>query len=60
MVIFRKRNWYYGSVDDLRRYCDEALSDADVIGLAVGTRPDCVPDPVLASDLHPLHHTHLT
>ena len=25
----------------------EALAEPDVIGLAVGTRPDCVPDPVL-------------
>lgn len=26
---------------------NEALADPDVVGLTIGTRPDCVPDPVL-------------
>lgn len=37
----------YGSVENLRRLYTEALSRPEMIGLAVGTRPDCVPDPVL-------------
>lgn len=37
----------YGDVDRLRRLYDQALSQPDVIGLSVGTRPDCVPDAVL-------------
>lgn len=37
----------YGPVDRLRRLYDEALSFPDIVGLAVGTRPDCVEDPVL-------------
>ena len=48
IAYFQSYSNTYGSVEDLRRYYDEALSDPDVIGLAVGTRPDCVPDPVLA------------
>jgi len=38
----------YADVDELRCLYDEALADDDVIGLSIGTRPDCVPDPVLA------------
>lgn len=37
----------YGDVDRLAQTYDQALAEPDVIGLAVGTRPDCVPDAVL-------------
>ncbi len=37
----------YAAPDRLKEVYDAALSHRDVIGLAVGTRPDCVPDPVL-------------
>ncbi len=37
----------YADVLELTRLYDEALKEPDVIGLAVGTRPDCVPDKVL-------------
>ncbi len=37
----------YADVDHLRHLYDQALAEPDVIGLAVGTRPDCVPPPVL-------------
>ena len=37
----------YASVQQLDALYREALSEPDVIGLAVGTRPDCVPDAVL-------------
>jgi radical SAM protein (TIGR01212 family) len=33
--------------DRLRALYDEAAAFPDAVGLAVGTRPDCVPDPVL-------------
>ena len=47
IAYFQSYSNTYGSVEDLRRYYDEALAQPDIIGLAVGTRPDCVPDPVL-------------
>ena len=37
----------YDAVERLRALYDEALAEPDVIGLAVGTRPDCVPPAVL-------------
>lgn len=37
----------YADVCELTRLYDDALQEPDVIGLAVGTRPDCVPDKVL-------------
>ncbi len=37
----------YASVSELDRLYRAALSEPDVIGLAIGTRPDCVPDVVL-------------
>lgn len=37
----------YADVRDLTRLYDEALREPDVIGLDIGTRPDCVPDEVL-------------
>ncbi|MFV1998019.1 MAG: TIGR01212 family radical SAM protein [Acidiferrobacterales bacterium] len=37
----------YADVERLRILYDKALSEPDVIGLSIGTRPDCVPRPVL-------------
>jgi uncharacterized protein len=37
----------YAPVEVLRKLYTDALSRPEVIGLAVGTRPDCVPDEVL-------------
>lgn len=37
----------YADIEHLRRLYDEALSHPAVVGLAVGTRPDCVPAAVL-------------
>lgn len=37
----------YAPIAALRRVYEEALADPEVVGLAVATRPDCVPDPVL-------------
>lgn len=37
----------FAPVARLRALYDEALSVEGVVGLAVGTRPDCLPDPVL-------------
>lgn len=37
----------HGSLDKLRRCYDEALAHPRILGLAIGTRPDSVPDEVL-------------
>ncbi|HOC94085.1 MAG TPA: TIGR01212 family radical SAM protein [bacterium] len=37
----------YAPLDTLRRSYSEALACEDIVGLSVGTRPDCVPDDVL-------------
>ena len=37
----------YGDVQTLKKMYETALSQEDVIGLSIGTRPDCVPEAVL-------------
>ncbi len=37
----------YDDISVLKERYDKALAEDDVIGLAIGTRPDCVPDKVL-------------
>lgn len=37
----------YAPVKRLKKLYDEAVKHPDVVGLAIGTRPDCVPAPVL-------------
>lgn len=38
----------YGPVERLKKLYDEALAEEDVIGISIGTRPDCVPDNVMS------------
>ncbi len=47
IVYFQAHTNTHGEVAHLRRLYDEATAFDDVVGLAIGTRPDCVPDPVL-------------
>ena len=47
LAYFQAYTNTYADIEYLKRLYDEALSEPDVIGLSVGTRPDCVPDPVL-------------
>lgn len=42
MAYFQSFSNTYAPVEQLRRIYDEALSVTDVVGMAVGTRPDCV------------------
>ena len=37
----------YGTYQKLKTLYDEALSEEDIIGISVGTRPDCVPDNII-------------
>jgi radical SAM protein (TIGR01212 family) len=47
IAYFQAATNTYAPVEKLRQRYDEALEHPQIIGLAVGTRPDCVPDPVL-------------
>lgn len=47
LAYFQPATNTYAPVERLRRVYDEALAHPKVVGLAIGTRPDCVPAPVL-------------
>ncbi len=47
LAYFQAATNTYAPVPKLRRLYDEALAHPQVVGLAVGTRPDSVPEPVL-------------
>ena len=37
----------YGSIDLLKKLYEEALEEEDIVGLVIGTRPDCISTPLL-------------
>ena len=47
IVYFQAYTNTYGPVSLLKELYDEALSFPEVVGLSVGTRPDCLPEEVL-------------
>ncbi|WP_210395791.1 TIGR01212 family radical SAM protein [Motiliproteus sediminis] len=47
LAYFQAYTNTYADINYLKGLYDAALAEPDVIGLSVGTRPDCVPDPVL-------------
>jgi len=47
IAYFQPYSNTYAPTDQLRRIYDEALSVPDVVGLIVGTRPDCLPPEIL-------------
>ncbi|GLQ72471.1 TIGR01212 family radical SAM protein [Vibrio penaeicida] len=47
LAYFQAYTSTYAEVQVLRSMYEEALEQADIVGLCVGTRPDCVPDAVL-------------
>lgn len=47
IAYFQSYSNTYGEFDRLRACYEEALAHPDISGLAIGTRPDCLPDPVL-------------
>ena len=46
-IYFQSYTNTYGSPDQLRSFYDTALEFEGVVGIDVGTRPDCAPDEVL-------------
>lgn len=47
IAYFQAYTSTYTEVEELRRLYAEATGQPDIVGLCVGTRPDCVPDSVL-------------
>mgnify|MGYP000164767074 CR=1 FL=1 len=47
LAYFQAYTSTYQEVEYLRQKYQEALTQANIIGLCIGTRPDCVPDEVL-------------
>jgi radical SAM protein (TIGR01212 family) len=47
LAYFQAYTNTYADINRLAELYEEALSEPDVIGLSIGTRPDCVPAPVL-------------
>src|SRR5436190_11078390 len=47
LVYFQAATNTYAPVEKLRRLYDEALDHRQIVGLVIGTRPDCVPGEVL-------------
>jgi uncharacterized protein len=47
MVYFQAFSNTYASIDYLKRIYDQALLNEHVVGLIIGTRPDCIDEPKL-------------
>ncbi len=47
LAYFQAYTNTYADVEQLRSLYDSALREPDIIGLSIGTRPDCAPEPVL-------------
>ena len=47
LAYFQAYTNTYDSLDSLKRKYEEALAVEDVVGLVIGTRPDCMPDSLL-------------
>lgn len=48
LAYFQPATNTYAPVEKLRRVYGEALAHPQIVGLVIGTRPDCVPEEVLA------------
>jgi len=47
LAYFQAYTNTYGDIEQLKAIYDQALSEKDIIGLSIGTRPDCVPESVI-------------
>lgn len=47
LAYFQAYTNTYGDIEQLKKMYDQALSEEDIIGLSIGTRPDCLPEPIL-------------
>ena len=47
LAYFQAYTNTYAELEGLKRKYEEALSVDGIVGLVIGTRPDCMPDPLL-------------
>lgn len=47
IAYFQSFSNTYAKIETLRSCYEEALSDKDIVGISIGTRPDCVTDEIL-------------
>lgn len=47
LAYFQAYSNTYGTIDILRRRYEEALSQEDIVGIVIGTRPDCLSEELL-------------
>lgn len=47
LAYFQPATNTYGPIDKLRTLYETAIEDPRIVGLIIGTRPDCIPDDVL-------------
>ncbi len=47
LAYFQPATNTYGPIDKLRMLYETAIEDPRIVGLVIGTRPDCIPDEVL-------------
>lgn len=47
LAYFQAYTNTYADIDVLKQYYDAAINHPDVVGLVVGTRPDCISEPIL-------------
>lgn len=57
LAYFQAYTNTYGETDDLIRKYEEALRVDDIVGIVIGTRPDCMPDKLL-DYLENINRTH--
>lgn len=57
LAYFQAYTNTYADIDTLRDMYNEALAQPDVVGIIIGTRPDCMPDTLL-DYLESLSRTH--
>lgn len=48
IAYFQSFSNTYADVETLRSCYEEALADKDIVGISIGTRPDCVTDDILS------------
>lgn len=47
LVYFQPFTNTYGSIQDMQSKYEETLAEEDVVGIIIGTRPDCISTPLL-------------